>query len=181
MQTLTWLQCDKDRDDRGLVSLLWCSACREFQDRICSLKNYSATWANGSANQRTSNVLDHAGLDAHKAVMSRLRTAKARARNEDITTYAPIARSMLTLQEAEQDRIRNKFDLCYFLAKEGLAFKKFPALCDLEVKHKVDLGHSYRTPPSARQFTHYIAQAQREEFLEKLGLSRFYSSPCRED
>ena len=98
------------------------------------MKNYSATWANGSANQRTSNVLDHAGSDAHKAAMSRLYTAQARARNEDITTYAPIARSMLTLQEAEQDRMRKKFDLCYFLAKEGLAFEKFPALCDLEVK-----------------------------------------------
>ena len=32
-QTLTWLNCDKDKRDRGLVALLWCSVCREYQSR----------------------------------------------------------------------------------------------------------------------------------------------------
>ena len=51
-QTLTWLRCDKDHRDRDLVELLWCAVCREFQNRICSMKNYSRAWVTGSTNQR---------------------------------------------------------------------------------------------------------------------------------
>ena len=77
-QTLTWLRCDVDKDDRNLVAVLWCSACREYDSKICSMKNYSRAWVTGSENQRTSNVLDHVASDQHKAAMSRLRTSQAR-------------------------------------------------------------------------------------------------------
>ncbi len=53
-QTLTWLKCDTDKQDKNLVSLLWCSACREYKGKICSMKNYSRAWVTGSENQRWS-------------------------------------------------------------------------------------------------------------------------------
>ena len=37
-QTLAWLRCDVDQKDRGLVALLWCSACRQLKCNICSMK-----------------------------------------------------------------------------------------------------------------------------------------------
>ena len=86
-QTLTWLKCDKDAKDKNLVSLLWCSACREFKEKICSRKNYSHAWVSGSTNQRTSNILDHANCDQHKAAMSYLRAAQAKASNHYYITY----------------------------------------------------------------------------------------------
>ena len=48
--TLTWLKCERDKRDRNLVELLWCSACREYEGRICGMKNYSAAWVTGSGN-----------------------------------------------------------------------------------------------------------------------------------
>ena len=81
-QTLTWLKCDKENQNR--VSVLWCSACREYSSKICSMKNYSRAWVTGSTNQRTSNVLDHVASDQHKAAMSHLRTAQAKASNEPL-------------------------------------------------------------------------------------------------
>ena len=102
-------------------------------------------------------MLDHSTSDQHKAAMTHSRTAQAKANNEPITSYAPIARCLLTLEESEHLRMRNKCDLCYFMAKEGIAFEKFMALCELEARHNVDLGHAYRTAPSAKLFTHYIA------------------------
>ena len=39
--TLSWLRCEKDRSDRGLVDLIWCEACRKYESRICSSKNFS--------------------------------------------------------------------------------------------------------------------------------------------
>ena len=174
-QTLTWLRCDKDQQDRDLVSLLWCAVCREFQNRICSMKNYSRAWVTGSTNQRTSNLLDHVASEQHKAAMAHHRTARAKANNEPVTSYAPIARCLLSLEESERSRMRNKFDMCYWMAKEGIAFEKYPSLCELETKHEVDVGHAYKTAPSAITFTHYIAEHQRQQFLQFLSQNKFYS------
>ena len=62
--------------------------------------------------------------------------------------------------------MRWKFDICYLMVKEGIAFEKFVSLCELESRHKIDIGHSYRNAPSAKLFTRYIAQAQRQQFLQ---------------
>ena len=111
-----------DKADRNLVALLWCSVCRNYQDKICSMKNYSSAWVTGTENQRTSNVLDHVACDQHKAAMSHLRTAQAKASSEPVTSYAPIARALLMLDEPERARMRRKFDVCYLMAKEGITF-----------------------------------------------------------
>ena len=107
------------------------------------MKNYSGAWVTGSKNQRTSNVLDHVASHQHKAAMSSLRAAKAKASNEPITSYAPIARSLLMLNEPERGRMRRKFDVLV-MAKEGLAFEKYVALYELEARHDVDLGSAYK-------------------------------------
>ena len=35
------------------------------------------------------------------------------------------------------EKMERKFDMCYLLAKEGMAFKKYPALYSLEERHGV--------------------------------------------
>ena len=64
------------------------------------------------------------------AAMSHLRTALAKASSEPVTSYAPIARALLVLDEPEGARMRRKFDVCYLMAKKGIAFEKFPSLCE---------------------------------------------------
>jgi len=71
-QSLLWLKSEIDKTDKNLVAHLHCSACREFQSKICSMKNYSSMWINGSDNQRTSNLLDHATSEQHKRAMAEL-------------------------------------------------------------------------------------------------------------
>ena len=51
------------------------------------------------------------------------------------------------------------------MAKEGIAFTKYTALCNLETRHDVDLGVAYKNDVSAKSFTRYIAQSQRNDFL----------------
>ena len=102
-QTLSWLRCDTDKADRNLVALLWCSVCRNYQDKICSMKNYSSVWVMGTENQLTSNVLDHVACDQHKAAMLHLRTAQAKASSESVTSYAPIAHA---LKKVVSDHVR---------------------------------------------------------------------------
>ena len=54
------------------------------------------------------------------------------------------------------------------MAKEGIAFEKFPALCKLEARYEVNVGHAYIMASSAKLFTHYIAQCQYDEFLSQI-------------
>ena len=48
------------------------------------------------------------------------------------------------LEESERERMWRKFDICYMMVKEGVAFEKYVVLHELEVRHGVDLGFAYR-------------------------------------
>ena len=56
--SLLWLRCDKDREDRTIVSTLWCDVCKKYESSITGLKNFSRVWIDGSLNHRVSNVLE---------------------------------------------------------------------------------------------------------------------------
>ena len=60
--TLSWLRCDVSKEDKTAVETLWCEACRKHEDRITGMKNFSKAWINGSCNQKTSNIVDHASV-----------------------------------------------------------------------------------------------------------------------
>ena len=59
------------------------------------------------------------------------------------------------------------------MAREKL--RKYPAICELEAKHGVDLGTNYRTQTARSSFVHYSAEAIREELPEKLRKAKFFS------
>ena len=107
--------------------------------------------------------------------MQRLQVGHAKAAKQPVSTYAPIARSLLNLEVSVKARLKRKFDVCYLMAKEGMAFEKLPALHELLCHHGVSIGSTYVTPQSAKLFTHYIALAQREAFINQLSMAKFYS------
>lgn len=174
-QTLTWLRCDLDRDRRHVVSL-FCSVCRKYEVSLQSLKNFSRTWIAGSTNQKVSNVLDHARSDVHKAAMAKMTADTVKASGGSAVLTSAIGRSMCTLDIETRARMKRKFDLCFVMAKESIAFSKYPALLQLEERHGVDMGHAYGTAESAKSFTGFIAKSQRQGFLTSLSTStRFFS------
>ena len=122
-------------------------------------------WLDGSSNHRSSNLLDHASSHQHKAATSLLKRDLARSNRASITTFSPIARCLLNMDASTKERMMKKFDLCYVMAKEGLSFNKYPPLYELECRHGVDLGQAYKTDTSAKSFTHYIAESQRQKLL----------------
>ena len=171
-KTLTWLCCDKQQN---YVESLWCETCRRFEDKICGTENFSAAWITGSTYHKLSNVLDHARSDQHKLSMSLLHAAQAKATNTPVTAYTLIAQSLLSMDKLLLERMGKKFDICYMLAKENLAFRKYPAIHELELSHGVDLGQKYATKVSARSFLHYIAESQSSAFIESLSTAHFHS------
>ena len=68
-----------------------------------------------------------------------------------------------------------EFDIVYFLAIEKLSFRKFPRLCELEAHHEVSIGSSYTNEIAGKMFTHYVAQSQWQQVLERIAQAKFFS------
>ena len=56
-----------------------------------------------------------------------------------------------------------------------MAFRKYPAIHELESRHGVELGQTYATKDSAKTFTYFIAESQRSAFFQSLSTTHFYS------
>ena len=69
------------------------------------------------------------------------RVEAAKDTNQPITSYSPIARSLLRMDDQVIERMNKKFDICYVMTKEGLAFRKYPALHELEARHGLKLQY----------------------------------------
>jgi len=62
--------------------------CKQYESQIDSLKNFSRAWIEGSTNHKTSNIVDHATSEQHKAAMARL-TEGHEARNYPLLLMPP--------------------------------------------------------------------------------------------
>ena len=107
--------------------------------------------------------------------MMHLRADQAKSKQLSITFYSPIARCLLRMDQTSKELMRKKLDICFVVTKENMAFRKYPALYELEICHGIDLGPAYRTKDSPKNFTHYIAEAQRHTFMEESSSVRFFS------
>ena len=170
-QTLSWLRCNLDLDSNDCVGSLWYELCRRYESSIVGSKNFQHAWLVVSVNQRTSSVIDHAMSEQHSIAVNKWRNDNARASQESISAYAPVAKSLLHIEKSERTRLLKKFDLCYILAKEV----KYSVLAKLEKRHGVDIG-TYLNKARAQEFTHYIAESQRLQLRRKLMGAKFYSA-----
>ena len=139
------------------------------------IRNFSENWLWGAESVRTSNIRDHAKADQHTHAMTLLKREHARNSGSDPTAYAPIARALNRISDAEKDQLRHKFDIAYFMAIEKISFQKYPQLCELEARHGVAIGSSYTNEIACKSFTHFIAESQHRQLFEKLTQAKFFS------
>ena len=174
--TITWLACETEMSQGKRVAVrLNCSVCTKYNERIMGRRNYSNSWIVGAESIRTSNIRDHTKSDQHCHAMSLRLREQATARGECSSSYAPIAAALTTMSDEDRAILRRKFDITYVMAREKLSFRKFPAFCELETRHGVNLGSAYKTETSAKTFTHFIAESQRQELVHALNSTNFFS------
>ena len=175
-QTVTWLDCDTEvSSKKKIVTKLRCAVCSKFKTSIATRRNFSEKWLLGAESVRTSNIRDHAKADQHTHAMTLLKREHARKSGSDPTSYAPIARALNRISDAEKDQLRHKFDIAYFMAIEKISFRKYPQFCELEARHGVAIGSVYTNGIACKSFTHFIAESQRRRLFEKLAQARFFS------
>ena len=71
--------------------------------------------------------------------------------------------------------MRKVFDVAYFIAKEGMTFSKMKPLCDLQQRHGVDLGQTYRNELACATFTDFIARDLKNQLSQALHKAKFFS------
>ena len=54
--------------------------------------------------------------------------------------------------------MKPKFDIAYVLAKEGMAHTKMAPLCELQERHKVQIGENYRNNQACATFISFISE-----------------------
>ena len=108
------------------------AVCKKYKRSLESLKNFSKVWITRSANQKLSNVLDHASSNVHKATMARLRADSVRARGRSAVLASAIGHRLSIMDSETRRRMGRKFELCFVMAKESIPFAKYPALLQLE-------------------------------------------------
>ena len=95
----------------------------------------------------------------------------------NICDYAPIAKAILqpSMDEATRQKLKRKFEIAYMMVKENLAFKKMKPLCDLEERHGVAIGASYRNDHGCASFVDSIATDLKEHLQQRLTKAKFFS------
>ena len=130
------------------VTKLKCRFCTVYKDRI---RNYSNKWIEGADSIRTTNICDHAKSEQHLHTMNLERKCLAQSVDESPASYAPIAWALTVISPEEMERLRVKFDIAHFIAKENIAFTKYGKFCELDVRHGVKIGSSYLTNNAAKE------------------------------
>ena len=59
------------------------------------------------------------------------------------------------------------------VANEGLTFKKFTGLCDLQEKNGLDIGNNYRNEIKCKEFVSSIAAIEQEKYAKEIRDARF--------
>ena len=102
--------------------------------------------------------------------------ARAAGSSAALASASPIIHCLMNIDEKTKERVKKKFDVCYVMAKELLSFTKYPSLHELEMSHGVDLGPAYKTDVSAKSFTHYIAESQRQKLFSLMSSDMHFFS-----
>ena len=173
---MSWLDCDAETAaEIKYVTKLKCRVCTRYKDRIIGLRNFSGKWIKGADSLRTTNIRDHAKSEQHLHAMNLERKSLAQSIDESPASYAPIARALTTISPEEMEKLRVKFDIAYFIAKENIAFTKYRKFCELQARHGVKVGSSYLTNNAAKDFIYFNARSMKNDVVSEVAKAKFFS------
>lgn len=121
---------------------------------------------------RTSNIRDHAHSDQHIHAMSIHCKMGA---GSCISSEPTIVNILQEIPEDTKIKLRKKFNIAYFVATQKLAYTKYPAICELEKHHGVNIGSTYLNSNACKTFCKFIAESKRLDLCKVIANSKFFS------
>ena len=144
-------------------------------DRIIGQRNYSNKWIKGADSVCTTNICDHAKSEQHLHTMNLERKRLTQSVDESPASYALIAWALTVISSEEMEKLRVKFDIAHFIAKENIAFTKNGKFCELEARHGVKIGLSYLTNNAVKEFIYFIARSMKHNVVSEVAKAKFFS------
>ena len=95
--------------------------------------------------------------------------------SSDPVTHLSIAKAVITLDKGAEEKLKEKFNIAYFLCKEYLAFAKMQAVCQLQEAHGFDLSIGYKNEFTHATLGHYIGLSLKEQLADELQHAKFFS------
>ena len=123
------------------------------------------------SNHKMSNVIDHVKSEQHKSTMMFFVGIRPRVSTNQLLATVP----SLKVTNGSSCEGTCQFNISMILAKVYIPFLKYPAIHESEERHKANLGTTYKNKDFARNFVHYIAESQRQQFHISLASCHFYS------
>jgi len=172
LDTSIWLKFDVVPSDCEHVSTLKCGVCMQFNERLTSLRNYNPAFINGSKNTKTSAFKEHADTEMHKRAMILYK----KQHSTNVCEYVPIAKAILqpSMDKATRQKLKRKFEISYMMVKENIAFKKMKPLWDMEERHRVEIGASYRNDHGCASFVDSIASDFKEDLKQRMDKAKIF-------
>ena len=92
-----------------------------------------------------------------------------------VVDYAPIARALEKMNASTVLNIKWKFEIVFFICKQHLPFTEIGPICNLEEKHRVNLGSGYKNDKACVVFVEFIAKERREALLDTVSKPKVFS------
>ena len=58
---------------------------------------------------------------------------------------------------------------------ESMPLRKYSRLCELEARHRVEIGSTYTNDNAGKTFVHYIAESRKQELVDDVKKAKFFS------
>jgi hypothetical protein len=172
-------------DSNGKVKSLTCKFCTAFEDRIKTMDNYSNVFVKGSTNFKKSAVIDHAKIsNPHAKALKLFFESKDIPLNERAKKLAKVSGNrdivsgVATMDKKELERMKIKFEVAYFVAKNEMPFTKYNQILKLEKMHGIGVGEAYLTDMNCASFIDYIGKDLKEKLLFDLSNAKFFGTLC---
>lgn len=86
-----------------------------------------------------------------------------------------VGKALVHTSDEEMKRVVHLLDLAYTLAKEEIAFLKFPALAEAQKRAGAKLGETYVNKHAAKEFTMILGDTMEDDLKKELAESDFFS------
>ena len=127
-----------------MLSSLKYRVCTRFENNIKNRKGFNSKWITGCEKYKLSAARDHCEGGPHKHAMKcYLKAENTDYVKERVVNQSSIIESFTAGDQWTAEQVKKKFKVAYFVAKEEMAFKKYPAILKLVEMHG---GHRTALP-----------------------------------
>ena len=158
-----WLEND---EKERVMYCKWCRAYPSLADRASPLFIGTGPGAKKKTDYRKGGLNTHNNSSHHKKV-------EGKRYADENPGQAPMDIHLNNVSQEEKNRLCMLINTAHSTAKEDVAMKKFPKLCDLQEKNGLKLGENYRNDKSCREFVDAIAETSRDDICNDVKSAKF--------